>query len=350
MEQDGRQKAQATQLLKQSFSKRMCLAPEALKSECDGNIIRAHVVSKSSNLSYIAEKGHVYTLKPSMSGLQKTSGRPEPELVGINIASTFTGFCSHHDNSLFSEIEGRKFEADEQQTFLLGFRALSRELFTKIASRELFEGLKKLNRAKIDPMFRTFIEAMAMGTEAALRDLGSIKSKYENDLVKGSFHDYWYLSVELREPLPMVCSGALLPSYDFSGGFLQDLADLGTVAEEVTFGSVVADDVGYLVFCGRKGERDIARHFISSFMEVADELKPSAFIDMACVYCETVCMSPVWWSNIDASERKRVVDMLNIGIDPTLAVANDILVTSTPYSLENRPIGFRSNIESPAHG
>jgi hypothetical protein len=87
------------------FSTKHCLAPDPMKVNCSGSIIRAHTVPKSGSLRQIARDGHVYSFIPSLENLIKYQGRLHPELVGINKASTFTGFCSEHDNTIFSKVE-----------------------------------------------------------------------------------------------------------------------------------------------------------------------------------------------------------------------------------------------------
>jgi len=42
---------------------------------------------------------------------------PTAKLMGINVASTFTGFCSYHDNLIFEPIEKQPFQNSLQQIF-----------------------------------------------------------------------------------------------------------------------------------------------------------------------------------------------------------------------------------------
>lgn len=70
-------------------------------------------------------------LYPSLQKLTKYKGKVPPELLGINSASTFTGFCSKHDTQLFAPLETEDFRSTFQQCFLLGYRAFAREVYTK---------------------------------------------------------------------------------------------------------------------------------------------------------------------------------------------------------------------------
>lgn len=82
---------------RKAFSTKDCLAPAPMKSNCSGTIVKAHTVPKSGSLQQIARNGHLYSFIPSLEKMIKYNGRLQPELIGINRASTFTGFCSIHD-------------------------------------------------------------------------------------------------------------------------------------------------------------------------------------------------------------------------------------------------------------
>ena len=127
---------------KQAFSTKTCLAPESWLNECQDRISRAHTVPKSGSLKRIARDGHVYSFVPSLENLRKNQGTLAPELLGIQKASTFTGFCAWHDRSIFAPLEQQKFYGTPEQCFLLGYRALAREFYTKRAATRL-QGLHR---------------------------------------------------------------------------------------------------------------------------------------------------------------------------------------------------------------
>lgn len=57
---------EAEQSFKKAYGSKYCTVPDTLKNECNGNIVRAHSVSKSMNLKKIARNGHVYAFIPSI--------------------------------------------------------------------------------------------------------------------------------------------------------------------------------------------------------------------------------------------------------------------------------------------
>ena len=93
--------------IRSSFNKSECLIPSSYKKDkCKGKIIRAHTVTKSLSLKKIARDGHVYSFLTDEKGYgDPTKTLFVLDLLGINQASTFNGFCAEHDRKIFSDIE-----------------------------------------------------------------------------------------------------------------------------------------------------------------------------------------------------------------------------------------------------
>jgi hypothetical protein len=101
---------------------------------CSQQLVAAHSVSRASNLVSIAEDGHVMQFKPTLKALLKTDGRMTAELIGINQASTFTGFCHLHDSLTFELIDRPIITLSGEHICLSAYRAICRELFMKTAA------------------------------------------------------------------------------------------------------------------------------------------------------------------------------------------------------------------------
>lgn len=132
---------------KKAWGKEYRLTPLADEGTCTAQIVKAHTVQKNGGLSKIARKGHVYGFRYEWNNTEKEN-LPKAQLMGINNASTFTGFCSHHDNLIFEPIEKHSFQNILQQIFLLGYRAISRELFNKKAQYDLIPFTLELDKGK----------------------------------------------------------------------------------------------------------------------------------------------------------------------------------------------------------
>jgi hypothetical protein len=72
--------------------------------------------------------------KASVSKIFERAGALEPERVGVKSASTFNGCCGLHDSTMFKPVETGQPGLSSENVFLLAFRALAYELFTKQAA------------------------------------------------------------------------------------------------------------------------------------------------------------------------------------------------------------------------
>ena len=183
-----------------AFSKKTCLAPDAWRKDCDGQISQSHTVPKSGSLRKIARDGHVYSFVPRLEAQRKHQGKIAPQLLGIRLASTFTGFCAKHDNNIFEQLEKKTFAGTQEQCFLLGYRALAREIYTKTAasSPELSAMLHYMDRGRTPTEQRklqTEKRLLETGLSAGLRDMNHCKQRHDEilnaqqfDTVRGYVH------------------------------------------------------------------------------------------------------------------------------------------------------------------
>jgi hypothetical protein len=95
---------------------------------CSGPIVRAHTVQNAGGLDCLSRDGHVYMIErnPNEPGSRFSA-------IGRNEATTFTGFCNHHDTDTFLEIDAPwDPEHKERLIALHAMRAAAREYWTKL--------------------------------------------------------------------------------------------------------------------------------------------------------------------------------------------------------------------------
>jgi hypothetical protein len=97
------------------------------------SIRRSHSIHRAGSIERIAEAQHVLT--PRLDN----RGQMRMERVGVNLASTFPGFCEEHEQ-LFSEFEVVGAVSAPRHVALQAFRTLSREIARKR------QGLAELER------------------------------------------------------------------------------------------------------------------------------------------------------------------------------------------------------------
>ncbi|OYY64810.1 SEC-C metal-binding domain-containing protein, partial [Sphingomonas sp. 28-62-11] len=103
----------------------ICFHPDA-PEKCSGGAIRAHTIQKRTGLLEIAENGHVLSGRNS----NPRTNTDDLQLIGINSASTFRGFCSFHDTITFRAAEIIN-NPTKLAAFLLSYRASCYEIYMK---------------------------------------------------------------------------------------------------------------------------------------------------------------------------------------------------------------------------
>jgi hypothetical protein len=123
----GKQRGDFFRNLQLPFNR--CLAPEG---DCSRPGISAHTVQNARTLELLQRDGHLKTFKQRLDREGKLSLAIEN--VGRNYATTFEGFCSQHDTSLFLPIDTRPLDiSSPEQLFLLAYRAVAREIHAQMS-------------------------------------------------------------------------------------------------------------------------------------------------------------------------------------------------------------------------
>ena len=314
-------KSEAIRRFRGAFSKKMCLAPPSWTNECDGQIVQAHTVSKSGSLGRIARKGHVYSLKPVLGTNNRSDrlSRFTPKLKGINQASTFSGFCARHDDLIFTPLEKHVFNGSSEQCFLLGYRALARELYTKRAAVEsigLIHDLDKGLPLAEQVRFQSDHQAMELGILTGYHDLMAYKSDFDSILEKGTFKSVRGYVIEFVNPPFLMCSGSVLPEQDFSGVILQDLGRLSKTPDLLTFSSFFGGESGVIVFSWLSSSDRSCEAFAASLHAIPDKFLTDSLLRFFFEHCENIHIGPDWWENIQERNRHALIERFAISASP----------------------------------
>jgi hypothetical protein len=225
------------------FRRKYCLHPEA-PFGCS-NISAAHSVQRAMLKRFLAQDGHVVKIAvtPQVDPIGMFIG---PEPIGINNATTFFGFCNEHDAKLFAPLEIVDFTASPQQIALLGYRAVSREVYQKDAEIAAAEAIR--DYAAVCPDIIGFREkdrvhkAHMIARLNARANLREAKNQFAGMISDN--RDLRYFAIEFDEPPVYFCSVAFLPEWDFEGSRLQDLS-LISVFRPMCFSGSSGISVGF---------------------------------------------------------------------------------------------------------
>lgn len=314
-EQEEIEPWEADQNLRKAFGAKYCSVPDALKYECRGNIVKAHSISKSMNLKRIERSGHVYAFVQNLKNLTSNYGVLHPILYGINKASTFTGFCAYHDKQMFSPLEDQEFIGSKKQCFLLAYRALTREYFTKQGFAKSIELMMQADRGKSLPEqleIQDMVSALALGAEAGVRDVTIYKENFDAILTTKNFSNINAFLMNFKKTPSVLCSAAIYPECDFTGNHLQDLSDLNTTPDLLTFSTIATRNGGAVVFSwiNDNESKGNCEKFINSLKAIAPENITSSLIRFFFESCENVFMEPAWWESLDKPKQESLCNRI----------------------------------------
>ena len=264
-----------------------CLHPSASPETCSPKIIRAHTVQRQGGLAAIAEDGHVISPKLGFEDIFRNDGKIVPRLHGVRDTSTFMGFCGIHDDALFAPIEKGSFTLDSEAAFLLSFRAICYELYTKDASLRFVEIQRELDRGaplEIQCAIQQDLHFYREGIKRGLSDLETWKGQYDQAYRTGDLGNFSFAGVLFADTLPLVACGAFYPEFGFDGKRLQIITRGEYIFEHVCFNLTVVAGKSVAVF------------------------------HLACEQLENTYFRPSWWNIQTDAAREHLIQRFRSGI------------------------------------
>ncbi|MBK7418009.1 MAG: SEC-C domain-containing protein [Nitrospira sp.] len=300
-------------LTRKAFSLKTCLHPPQSSIACS-HIIDAHSISISTNLKVIAENGHVLHFSSHFPSMAKNGGQLTVGKVGVNKASTFAGFCHAHDSRTFSAVDDRISTLTDEHCFLLAYRAICQVFFTKQCAYSASRIKKIIDRGKKPTeqfILQEFMNGRELGLEAGLRDLKSIKSKYDDYLQAQHYSNVRYYAIELDHSPPLVCSVGTTPDFDFDGNRIQSLEYPETHADIVTCSIICTDRGSAIVFAWIEDNNGACSKLMTSLRRLKPYLQTHAVLRFIFEYGENVFFSPSWWEGRDTATRDAITQRAN---------------------------------------
>jgi hypothetical protein len=313
----GITKYEAWEQTRKAFKKKECCASQALGEQCNGPIIGAHTISKSASLKMISKNGHVYAYKKDPAAIDRADGNLKPELIGINKASTFNGFCSFHDKNLFSPLEDRDFIGDQQQCFLAAYRNVCREWYAKRGALQMLDDMRAAAKGKGHyEGWRKFFDDFETGTLSGFKGMQEYKSEFDDALKAQRYEAVGSLVIQFSAIPSVMCSGGIYPEVGFDGRLLQNLADLSRSPNLICFSTIGNPAGGAFVLSWLKSRKVFCDSFTDSLYSIPDEMVSNAIIRMLFEYSENVHISPDWWDAMPPKQKDWLTEKLTNGLDP----------------------------------
>lgn len=289
---------------RRAFRRKTCLHPKASDETCTQSI-RAHTIQKAGVLESIAEEQHVTRFTVTAPHLER-EGEFKIERVGVNQASTFYGFCSHHDNELFRPLDDKPFSADPEQLFLLAYRNLCQELYQKRSALDLIPFMKQADKGReLEGQMDTqaILALYETGARSGLRDIKEHKERYDEDLKRRDYDKLKSLICRFEGTSVLAAGFGKGADYDFEGNEIQDFRDVSNRIEFMSVSLLTVRGDIVLVISWREDSSDSSEQFVDNLLSKQESLIPHLVVRFVFASAENVYMTPSWWEGLSGREQ-----------------------------------------------
>lgn len=163
----------------------------------DNTIKRSHVLSQNQILRPISRDSKIYQFE--YRPLVFYDNPVQYKLKGIHEAFAYKGYCSSHDNDLFSPIEptfGHVNWSDIKNQYLLSYRTLCCEMAIQEIVYEINEHLLNYSESN-DPFYKFELKLKQTNLLNSARTLNHYKRILENGIFNGDYSEYRFKHIEL---------------------------------------------------------------------------------------------------------------------------------------------------------
>ena len=282
-----------------------CLYRNKYGERCKREAIKAHSLQRKGPLREIEHENHVYSNTPDSPMSDRLIS---PIRVSTKRASTFPGFCSEHDASLFKSIETSNAEFSAKAAFVVSFRAFCMELYKKEHQKNLFLLMREDKR--LSSNMHSQLKSWLKGITLAQSDTKRIERSFYNHLHGGAAQKWQGLSLELDQKPPFCYTGGFAPDIDLCGHelFLRD--------------PVTCQWNMLTIFCGRLLDKNLfvvagfqhfsyhrTHQFLESLLQADIHELPNLILNIGIIYVENFFMNIPWFDSLPPADKLLITQL-----------------------------------------
>jgi len=285
---------------------------------CSSRIIKAHSIQRNRILNKISDNGHVlvFRLSDSVWGFELSE-------TGNAIASTFSGFCNHHDTEIFSPIENFNYSPnDQEQEFLYAYRALAISHNRKHSEKLFYKNLIKILAEKKHGSYgipirdqedynlhRKDYSTRLRFVEIALKQREKTKIAFNANLQNNRFDSVETEILIFPEEYYIASSSALFIMRDFKGKIINNIYTPKEVNKPLFLSIFPQDGKTYVLMSFLKKERS----FFSFTSDIANKnigMQKDMISKLIVKYSDNFVISPAAWNKLPNDQQERINELL----------------------------------------
>lgn len=293
-------------------------------NDCSERIIKAHSIQNNRILNKLSCNGEVLYFQ---LGEITENGIFELKKMGRKKATTFTGFCGHHDNKLFKPIEEKEYiVGDMEQEFLFAYRAIAKEYHAKKTTKNIYEYILKLVKEENEEEIREYfpsikresiqmLELMSnqllIGTNDALKSLEYYREAMKINLARNKYNKIETKTVVLDEEYGVAVSSDFCLEKDLEGNTINDISNMWAKISPLVVTIIPQSGKTYILLSYFSRERERYRKFFSQILAKPIDEQKSIISNIIVSYCENIVINPEKWDKLKDEEQIKILEYFN---------------------------------------
>ena len=278
------------------------------QDECEGPIKQSHSLQRNGRLSLIEGDVSGNQMVYTFTSHRSTATRFISDLVpiGKGEASTFFGFCDHHDSVLFAPVENHPFDESDKHLFLHSYRSFAHSFHRK---REELKGHSDGSdaAAQLPPHLATVVKE---NVRTALEEGQAKKRCLDKMIEEARYDELYYVWDVFDRAYPVACSSIITPDFLYGGEDFNNHLDPDLPFELIML-TVLPDQESTIVIFACFPEDVKAVRFLDEMKELGDHKFKVAVSSLMVTYVENTFFSPKLWSALGERGRKRLIRELS---------------------------------------
>jgi len=281
--------------------------------KCSTKVIKAHSIQNNRILREISEKGYVVMYGFDFKEFNPLGPGIKMMKKGRKIATTFTGFCSHHDQTIFTEIDNKNYViGNKKQDFLFAFRGLCFEFYKKETAKSVFESAEEKKFIKN----KNFVNAFLMGTNKAIKDLKYYFELFKKGIESNNYDILETVTITLKSEYLLAVNSLFGLEYDLRGNMINDLSDSNKRLKVVFLNIFPQNGNTFIVLSWLKENINDFSDFKKQILSLKKENKKINLLNNIIFnYTENLTLGPKLWNKFDAEEKQLFNEILGHPIE-----------------------------------
>lgn len=272
---------------------KQCLHPDS--PSCSEKIIGAHSIQNNKILKRLSSNGHVYMPCPK-------ADNPFAPMTkwGRKEATVFTGFCGHHDKTVFQPIEDGIFDNSELHIFLYTYRCFAVEYHKK---QEIINMQRSMFKRMPSLIGMSTVEDPFGGMQMAIDDFQPVKKLFDNALLTGQYNILTSIVWEFPFTIKFAGTGFEAPSTDLLGNKIQNLLDSKTLAKHIFVMVFAEESKTYCIISWLKCNDKFFIGYRQQLENLDIQRKKNYINNTLPIISENIAINPEAWEKWDQSKK-----------------------------------------------